>query len=99
MAKPSIQDDTIMVAIKTRFEAIVAGSDYYTTFNIVYDNFPNVASIVKADTKVINLRDVSEDKIGEASEASQQLDDIDMLVEIGAKTLINKALFNAFINT
>ena len=82
MAKPSIQDDTIIAAIKTRFEAITAGVDYYTTFDNVYDNFPNVASIEKAATKVINLRDTSEDKLGEASEASQQLDDIDMLVEI-----------------
>ena len=82
MAKPDITDNTIMAAIKTRFEAITAGSDYYTTFEKVYDNFPNVASIEKANTKIINLRDVSDDKIGEASEASQQLDDIDMLVEI-----------------
>lgn len=82
MAKPSIQDDTIMAAIKTRFEAITSGSDYYTTFEKVYDNFPNVASIVKADAKVINLRDVSDEKLGEAGESSQQLDDIDMLVEI-----------------
>lgn len=82
MAKPSIQDDTIIAAIKTRLEAITSGADYYTTFDDVYDNFPNIASIEKASTKIINLRDLSEDKIGEASEASQQLDDIDMLVEI-----------------
>lgn len=82
MAKPSILDDTIMAAIKTRLTAITAGDDYYTTFEKVYDNFPNVASIEKTKTKIINLRDVSEDRISEASEASQQLHNIDMLVEI-----------------
>lgn len=82
MALPSIIDDQIISAIKTRFEAIAVGSDYYTTFEKVYDNFPNIASIEAVKTKIINLRDVSEDKLGEASESSKQLHDIDMLVEI-----------------
>jgi len=81
MALPSIEDDQIIAAMKLRFEAITAGADYYTTFEKVYDNFPNIASIEKAKIKIINLRDVSDDKRGQA-ESSQSLDDIDMLVEI-----------------
>lgn len=82
MALPSIKDETIMAAIKTRLTAITAGANYYTTFNKVYDNFPGIASVEKAQTKIINLRDLSEEKIGEASEASTQLHDVEMTVEI-----------------
>lgn len=99
MALPTIVNNTIIGKIKTRLEAIVTGANYYYTLDAVYDNKANIADLYanSTDAKIANIRDVLYEKIGEASESSQQLDDIMMTVEIDliykgtdASTIIRK---------
>jgi len=84
MPLPTIANNTIVGKIKTRLQAIVAGAEYYFTLDAVYDNKPNGADLYQnsTDTKVANIRDTLYEKLGEGSEASQQVFDIEMTVEI-----------------
>ena len=84
MALPTIKNNQIIAAIKSRLEAIAAGANYYYTLDDVFDNKPGMADLYANSTniKVANIRDTFYEKIGEASESSKQIHDITMTVEI-----------------
>lgn len=82
MSLPTLQDDQIIQAIKTRFESITAGSDYNYSFDIVYDNFPGVAAIEESKTKIINIRENNESLDGTREMANDTLHDIRFTVLI-----------------
>lgn len=81
MAKPDTTDEAIIAAVKTRFESITAGADYYTTFDKVFDNHPGGhAAISKNNNKIINLRDSAEDFL--QTDAGEFYHDVEMQLEI-----------------
>ena len=82
MALPTLQDNQIIQAIKTRFEAIAAGSNYNYTPGKVYDNFPAVAAIEQEKLYVINLRESNESLDGTREQANDTFHDIRFTVLI-----------------
>lgn len=76
MPLPTLKDNQIIQAIKTRFESITAGSEYNYTYDVVYDNFPGVAAIEESKTKIINLRENNEALDGTREQANDTLHDI-----------------------
>ena len=84
MALPTLQDDQIIQAIKTRFEAITAvGGNYHYAYEEVYDNFPTGnAAIPETLTRVINIRETNEALDGTREQANSTLHDIRFTVYI-----------------
>lgn len=82
MSLPNLKDDQIIQAIKTRFESIVAGSDYNYDFEKVYDNLPSVAAIEADKLRVINLRETNEALDGAREQANDTIHDIRFAVFI-----------------
>lgn len=60
MALPTLKDNEIIQAIKTRFEAITQGTEYNFTPEKVYDNFPDAAAIEKDKLYILNIRETNE---------------------------------------
>lgn len=82
MSLPTLKDDQIIQAIKTRFSAITAGGDYNYSYPKVYDNFPNIAAI-EADTLIaINIRETDEALDGTRELVNDTLHDIRFTVLI-----------------
>ena len=81
MALPDIKEHTIIEAMKTRFAAITAGANYYTTFDKVVDNMPGNASFDKDFTKIINIRETN-DTLLEELESAGTLHDIGLDIDI-----------------
>ena len=84
MPLASLQDDQIIQAIKTRFEAItVVGGNYNYAFEEVYDNFPTGnAAISESLTRVINIRETNEALDGVRNQPSYGIEDIRLTVFI-----------------
>jgi len=81
MPLADIKENTIIGLMVTRFAAIVAGANYYTTFDKVVDNMPGNATYDKDKNKIINIRDTS-DTMLEEQESAQTLHDIGIDVDI-----------------
>lgn len=82
MALPTLKDNQIIQAIKTRFEAITAGSDYNYAYEKVYDNFPGIAAIEGDKLRVLNIRETDETLNGNRDQSSYPLQDIRLTVLI-----------------
>ena len=91
MALPQIKDQEIMEAIKTRFLAITAGADYYTT--LAGKVFDNKSTPFDANNLIeINLVDGNEDLLEEQDSAEVYHDlSLDVAIEI---TLARTAVDN-----
>jgi hypothetical protein len=83
MSLPTLKDNEIIQAIKTRFESIVStGGEYNYNYEKVYDNFPNVAAIEGDDLRVINIRENNEALDGTREQVNDTLHDIRFTVLI-----------------
>lgn len=84
MALPTLKDNEIIQAIKTRFSAITAGADYNYAPEKVYDNFPSVAAIESDKTYIINLRENNESLYDTREQVNDTLHDIsfNILIDI-----------------
>lgn len=81
MSLPSVKDNEIIQALKTRLGSIQTGSNYKFTPNTVFDNFPDIAAYGEDESYVLNIRDVSDENSLE-SISSDDLQDISLGVEI-----------------
>jgi len=83
MALPTLTDNLIIQAIKTRFEAITAvGGNYNYAYDKVYDNFPGVAAVEESKVRIINIRENNEALDGTRELANDTLHDMRLTVLI-----------------
>lgn len=79
MAKASIIDQQIIEAMKTRFSAITAGTDYYYAYPSVTDWY--TGQIPENKSPAIDIKD-DEETLLQTQESSESKHDIEMIVNI-----------------